>query len=474
MDVLEDFLQKLQICTRTDHKQQPQKLLDLLQLNPQKNPFIVRINNLGYLGVSQVSYSVEKRNWFNGEWLAFDNLVISFVKLCNQMNPWSLLESFDLYTTYLNDITVAFMNKTRGYLVTPLLKEVLNQVLTMAKQLDYQMLSKEMYRKPRLAFMASILLKAFNNIRSQLGAEDHIEATKKSIMLFIGVKLCQTYFLLSNPLRCQDVFSNMNNANLIFGSYPPNQQLQYRYYLARFYMAKYEFLDAFEHLRWCLSHVPINYTIDSPNVTKILRDILPISILLGKRPKFGNFLRIYYSAPLKCPKFFAMYSDLASAIKTGNFSKLHDLINSSGNAEFLKQNGFASFFSSKAYLITLRNLVKSIWVTQGKKMRLEYDAVKSGLLLSLQNLDLTTVVMISSNSGYEYPMDRPLDDHAVENCLVTLIDQNFLRGKLFPRLRVVSLAKSEVFPDIPSTYFSKFGNGEEGILNSKDRWIGQN
>lgn len=472
MDCLEDFLQKVHNYSRLDPRQQQQKLLELLRLHPQANPFVVRINNLGHLSESQISLAVDRRNWFNGDWLAFNQLIVSFVKLCNQMNPWSLLESFDLYSTYVGDMTVAFMNKNRGYLVTALLEDTLKQVLPMAKQLDYQMLLKEMYLKPRLSFMASILLRIFNNIRSQLGADDHIETAKKSIMLFIGVKLCQTYFLLSNPLLCQNVFSNMGNANLRFSSYHPNQQLQYRYYLAKFYMAKYEFVDAFEHLQWCLSHIPPNYSLDNPNVTKILCVFLPVSILLGKRPRFDKYSQIYYSAPLKCPKFLAIYSDLTDAIKTGDLSKLHELINNAENSKFLKQHNLALIFSSKVYLITLRNLIRSIWIAQGKKMRLHYDAVNQGLLLSLNGLDLTSVTIIGPTYR-KSPIEQSLGDHSIENCLVTLIDQNFLRGKVFPRLRVVSLAKSEVFPDITSTYFLKFGNGAEGVLRSADKWIVQ-
>ncbi|OBA20535.1 hypothetical protein METBIDRAFT_32525 [Metschnikowia bicuspidata var. bicuspidata NRRL YB-4993] len=470
MECVEDFLQRLQNCTCLDLRQQPLKLLELLRLHPQMNPFVVKINNLGHLSEGQILLLIERRHWFNGAWLSFDQLIVSFLRLCNQVNPWSLLESFDLYTTYLNDITVAFMNKKHGYLITYLLEDVLKQVLYMSKLLDYHMLHREMCRKPRLNFMASILLKIFNNIRSQIGADDYIDAVKKSIMVLIGVKLCQTYFQLSNPLLCQNVFSNMGNANLDFSSYHPNQQLQYRFYLAKFYIAKYEFVDAFEHLDWCLARVPYNYSVDSMNVSTILRQFLLVSILLGKRPKFGSFSRRYFSAPLKCPKYFSIYAELENAIRLGNFYRLHNLINDAEISSFLKRQKFASFFSSKAYLITLRNLVKTIWLSQGKQVRLGYDATKQGLLLSLNGLELSSVSTMNS-SPKQHILSTNLDDHSIENCLVTLIDQNLLRGKVFPRLRVVSLAKNEVFPDISANYFLKFGNGSGDTLRPADQWI---
>ncbi|KAM9912407.1 hypothetical protein OXX69_002595 [Metschnikowia pulcherrima] len=473
MDVLEDFLHKAQICTRLDSDHQSQKLLDLLTLRPQKNTFMVRLYNVGYINETQLRLAIENRVWFSGNWPAFEKVMASFVCLCTQMNPWSLLESFDLYAIYLSDITIAFMNKKRGHILTKLLEDVLKQILPMAKQLDYLMLSKEMHHKPRLSFVAATLLKIFNSIRSQLGAEDTSEAIKKSAMLFISGKLCQTYFQLSNPLLCQNVFSNMNNAKLSFGTYHPNQQLQYRYYLAKFYIAKYEFVDAHGHLHWCLTHLPDNYFVDHSNVTKLLREYLPVCILLGRRPNFANLSRKFYSAPSKCPNFFAIYADLANAILSGNFSRLHDLLNNVHYASILKSNKFISSFCSKAFLITLRNLVKSIWIAQGKKMRLEYDVVRQGLSISLNGLELTSVSTIDSSPRRCSEAFPPLDDYAVENCLITLIDQNLLRGKVFPRLRVVSLAKSGVFPDICATYISKFGNGAEGLLNSADKWIGK-
>lgn len=466
MDAVGDFLLQVQNATRLPVKLQPQRLLELLRVQPHANGAVVRFNNLGVLNEPQIEHAVEQRRLYSDEWAAFARAVASFVRLCNQLNAWSLLESFDLYTTYLNDLAVAFTHKNRGYLLAPLLQDTIEATIPLAVQLDTQLVEKEAHGMPRLTYIASLLLKIFNNIRSQLGAEDQLEAAKKAVMLYVGTRLCLTYFRLQNPLLCRNVFSNMNNANLMFRAYPPNQQLQYRYYLARFYIVKHQFVDAYTHLLWCLQHVPANYTAHNANVTRILRHLLPVSIILGKRPNYTAFAQVYYpnTAP---PAFLVPYSELGQAIRQGNFHHFHTLLNEKSNYAFLKQHQLALFIASKAMVVTLRNLLRKVWVLQGKQAKLDYDSIKAAFRVSLRELDLGMVSLLGTAG-----VPVALDDFAVENCLITLIDQNLLRGKVFPRLRVVSLAKTEVFPSIDALNFLKFGNGPEGTLAGPDKWMG--
>ncbi|WPK23512.1 hypothetical protein PUMCH_000753 [Australozyma saopauloensis] len=466
MDVLEDFLHHINGCLRTPAKVQPEKLALALSVNPAINPFVVRINNLGNLNYDQVALAIERRNWNNGDWSAFETVVKSYVRLCNQMNPWSRLESFDLFSTYLNDISVAFSNKTRGHLLAPLFRDIVETIVPMAKQLDMQMLIIELHRKLRLTYVAAIILKGFNHIRSLLGANDHIEARKKSIMLFLGGKLCLIYFIISNPLLCQNVFSNMNNANLHISAFPKNEQMFYRYYLAKFYMVKYQFVDAYQHLTWCLHNLPSNYVKDQKNTTIILRDLIPLGIILGKRPNLQSFQQRYYSLAAHTPLFFSLYAQLLGAIKSGSFQRLHAILNDSANFQFLKQNSLQIIVASKSFVLTLRNLVRLVWRLGGRVNRLNYDQIAQALEFSLGGLDIASV---TSQMATSFPVSS--NNLIVENCLVTLIDQNLLRGKVFPRLRVASLAKTDVFPAVDKINFLKFGNGAEGTMAYADKWM---
>lgn len=470
MNVLDDFLMELSMATKLRPKQLSGKLLSILRLHPQLNPEIVKFNNLGNLDETLISNAVDARKFYNEDWMAFNQLVVSFIRLANQMNPWSALESFDLYSTYINDLSVAFTNKKNGYLLTPLIEDAIEFVIPLATKLDFQLVVKEMHRKPRLTYLASVLLKIFNNIRSQLGAGDHVEAAKKSIMLFIGSKLCLTYFKLSNPLLCRNVFSNMNNASLEFHKYPMNQQIQYRYYLAKFYLVKYQFVDAYQHYMWCLEHCPSNYSRDNANISRILRDLVPIAIILGKTPNFAYIYQQFYSSATKAPAFLTIYSRMMKIVKRGSFAEFQQFI--AFNFDTLKSHKSLLFISTKSCVVILRNLLKRVWLIQGSIARLDYDSIAVALTTSLQGLELSNVTdfELQQPAIPKHPSSR-IDDQVVENCLITLIDQNLLKGKLFPRLRMVSLSKTGAFPAVDSIDFVKFGNGSEGTLNYTDKWM---
>lgn len=468
MNVVDDFLMAVSSATKLRPKQLAEKLLALLRLHPQLNPMVVKLNNLGNLDEKQIAAAVDARKFYNDDWMAFGQVVESFIKLSNQMNPWLALESFDLFSTYINDLSVAFTNKNHGYLLTSLLADSFEFVFPFATRLDFQLVVKEMHRRPRLTYLASILLKVFNNIRSQLGAGDHVEAAKKSIMVFIGVKLCLTYFKLSNPLLCRNVFSNMNNASLHFQSYPMNQQIQYRYYLAKFYLVKYQFVDAYQHFLWCLDQCPSNHRKDNDNLSRILRDLIPTAIVLGKNPNFASIYLTFYTLAALAPAFLGVYSQLMRIITSGSFARFQKFM--AANYTLLKQHKLLLFINTKSCVVILRNLLKRVWVIQGSGTRLDYSTIATALATSLEGIPISNVIDVTYNSA-QYTNAGHIDDQVVENCLITLIDQNLLKGKLFPRLRVISLSKTNAFPPVASINFVKFGNGAEGVLSYSDKWM---
>lgn len=67
-------------------------------------------------------------------------------------------------------------------------------------------------------------------------------------------------------------------------SFNLDQQLKYRYYLARYYLIKYQLIESFNHLQWCLVN-----TSSLKNQKLTLELLLPVSLILGKIPNF-NYL----------------------------------------------------------------------------------------------------------------------------------------------------------------------------------------
>lgn len=466
MDTLADFLLAVSNATKLRGPQLANTLARVFSLDP-SNQAIVKLYNVGYLDEKQIENAVEARRFYNEDWTAFNLVVVSFVRLANQMNPWSVLESFDLYAAFLNDLAVAFTNKTYGYVLASTMQAAIGFIIPLATQLDTQLVAQEMHRKPRLTYLAAVLLRIFNNIRSQLGAGDHAEAAKKAVMLYVGIQLCLTYFKLDNPLLCRNVFSNMSNAGVPLKNYPINQQIHYRYYLARFYMVKCEFVDAYVHFVWCLDHIPSNYTKDNRNVTRILRDLIPVAIILGRTPRFPTVYMRFYSSARSAPPFIQTYAQLTAIVKKGLFSEFQQFL--TANYATLKHSQLLTLLS-RACLVLLRNLIKRAWIIQGKTPRLDYNVVATALFTSLQGLSISGVVDFGISPSTRNLLGS-IDDATVENCLITLIDQNLVKGKLFPRLRICSLSKSGAFPPADSINFVKFGHGGPASLSQVDRWM---
>lgn len=425
-------------CIRQPLQQQVEDFERIFSVDPIHNPHVLRIYNENFQNLKEIDNKVESSNFYD-DWLAFNEMVISFGKLSNQLDPNSSLRLFDLYVRFLEDLSTAF-GHNRGWILHKLIRLTINYIIPLARQLDFQLYYKEYCSLPRLSHLASILLKIFNNIRSQTNEENQ---QKAKILLFIGNKLCLIYFKIENPLLCRNVFSNINTLNLNPKNYLKQEIITYRFYLSKFYLIKNQLIDSYQHLTWCLIHSPAK---QHPNTTKILKLLIPISILIGKKPNFKYIKSVYLT---QLPKFIIIYQQLFNSIHNGNYSQLNKVINM--NFQYFKELNLLITIQNKAPILVVRNLFKKVWNILGRPLTLNYDAL----------MGLVRV------SGFDFN----IDDLIVENLLISLIDQNLLKGKIFPRLRVVSLAKSNVFPPADQINFIRFGNGDETTLNPNDRWL---
>lgn len=367
-------------------------LTKLISVNPAENSYIVSLYNNPSPCLLNTSY--------DKDWPAFSAVVSSFVKLCTEMDPWSLLQSFDLYTTYLNDLSIAFNNSKYGWLLTGVLKSTIEIVTQWALQLDTQMFFKESGAKYRLNYIASVILKMFNNIR--INSND-----RESIMLYLGNKLCFIYWKLDNPLLCRNIFSNMNNTSLKLADFPMNEQLKYRYYLARYYFIKYELMESFELLKWCLLRT------HGKNQRLVLELFIPISLVIGKTPNFAAFKKY---------DFINMYEEMSRSIQPGDLATFRSLV--AKYYHYLKSKSLL-LLMNKMEILIYRNLIKNCWKILGRQTTLPYNLV---------------------------PI--PKDIYFKENLFVTLIDSNLIKGKLTNRS--VVLSKNDPFPRVFDIYMKRF------------------
>ncbi|CCG20996.1 hypothetical protein CORT_0A06090 [Candida orthopsilosis Co 90-125] len=385
----------------TNKQEKFNSLTKLLSVNPAENGYIASIYN--NTSTSQL------KTLYDDDWPAFPTVVSSFVKLCNEMDPWSVLQSFDLYTTYLNDLSVAFNNNNFGWLLSGVIKSTIGIVTPWALQLDTQMFFKENGGKYRLNYIASVILKIFNNIRI------NSNAYKESIILYLGNKLCFIYWKLDNPLLCRNIFSNMNNTNLQLADFPMVEQLKYRYYLARYYFIKYELIESFELLKWCLIR-----TSSGKNQQLILELFIPISLVIGKTP---NFIALKQSQRNNqyVVNFLSMYEEMSKAIRPGDYALFKSIVEK--NHRYLKSKNLL-LLTNKMEILIYRNLVKNCWKILGRQTTMPYNLV-------------------------------PIQDiYFKENLFVTLIDSNLIKGKLTNKS--VVLSKNDPFPKVFDIYMKRF------------------
>ncbi|EGW31020.1 uncharacterized protein SPAPADRAFT_62915 [Spathaspora passalidarum NRRL Y-27907] len=421
MNIVSQYIQEVNNTKKLPPHDQITQLSVLLSIDPRINHYINEIHN------SQQAIPSDITTAYDDDWSAFSIVVSSFLKLSHELDPWSLLVSFDLYTSYISDLSVAFSNNRYGWLLSNVIRQTINQIIPWAVKMDLQLYYQEHGGKYRLNYLASILLKMFNNIRSQI---NDINKHKRDIILYLGNKLCFIYTRINQPLLCRNIFSNMNNTNLNLSDFKPIEQLQYRYYLSKFYLIKYQLLDSFNHLQWCLLNIN---TSSVKNLRLVLELLLPVSLIIGKVP---NFAYVRQLLPPKDQWWMEMYYQMSLLIRLGDIHGCLRLIES--NHEYLKSNNILLLLQNKLQILMMRNSIKQKWIMLNKPSTLDYDSIK------LEDND---------------------DDYIIENVLITLIDQNLVKGKIFTRLRKVALSKNDPFPNVFEIYKVRF------LTNVDNKWM---
>lgn len=236
----------------------------------------------------------------------------------------------------------------------------------------------------------------------------------------------------------------MNNANLKFTGFSRLEQVQYRFYLAKFYLIKDQLVDGYRHLEWCLENC------SGSNSIRILKYLLPVGMVIGKVAKYEVILGLLNNQDVP---FLPIYYELDLSLRLGNYQRFNDTIVT--HNQYLKDENLLLMLINKSKLIILRNLVHKTWQITGRPSNLDYDAVKIALQTSLgPNIERLKPT---------FPIFQDIiniDDHVIENVFITLIDQNLLKGKIFPRLRKVALSKSNAFAKIDEINFMRFGNSK--------------
>lgn len=379
----------------------------------------------------QVTKAVEQAQMFDGGWGGFEQFVSSYIRLIRDFDPFNEFDSFDLVVSTFTDLQVAF-SSARGVCLTHTVavwaRKMVNGAFKYDKQfnLDQTTATTEY---PTSEYIATPLLRLFNTTRTE---RSDLDFTRKSIILHLACLLCRVYFHIRQPTLCANVFSNMSTAGIRLSAYPKSQQVEYRFYLGKFYWLKSQLKNAYLHLNWSWNKC---YT-ESPNKRLILKHLVAVSLLLGIVPT-RELLQQF--------NLDGVYGELVVALKHGNHTRFYVALEQL--RDWFVDRDLYILLKSRAFTLLDRGALKVIyeWSVAQDNPAIDYGTVARGLDFATQHGGYAQQVMAPQSMGGEKPS---LTSTQVEAILVALIDQGFVKGKLQATGQRLIHAKANVFPPI--------------------------
>lgn len=371
----------------------------------------------------QITQSVEQSQLFQGEWAGFEQFTSTYLRLVRDFDAFNESNSFDLMITTFTDLQVAF-SSARGVCLTHTVALWAQKVVGGAFQYD-----KQHTEYPTSEYIATPLLRLFNTTRTE---RSDLPFTRKAIILHLACLLCRVYFHIRQPTLCANVFSNMSTAGVKLSAYPKSQQVEYRFYLGKFYWLKSQLKNAYLHLYWAWDKC---YA-ESGNKRLIMKHLIPVSLLLGILPTRELLQKFNLDS---------VYGNMVSAMKSGNHTKFYQALEQS--RDWFIDRDLYVLLKSRAFTLLNRGCLKSIyeWSVSQQKPAIDYATVAIGLNFAVRHGGYPQQVLVPQmmQGG-----PASITSTQVEAVLVALIDQGFIKGKLQATGQRLIHAKANVFPPV--------------------------
>lgn len=423
---------------------------------------------------------VKSSNFYSGKWTRFNIMIVSFLKFCQNIDPWSSWNSCDSIFQFYSDLNNCILNDT--YPVDELIDifiENTEYVIPFAELLDSNYRYLQVKRFQFLSYTSSVISRTFNSIKSQYPSSniihnqndrlDQLDSTlskKQQILLYLVNKLNNIYFMIQSPQLCSNIFRNFKPKSSIknFNEYPMWQQIEYRYLLGRFYLLNNRVSNSFVQLNTSFNLLFKSYQImnilDDPrskrNLQRILKYLIPLGVIMGKLPNLS-----FVSKILVEEENSLNYKELIQYVRSGNIFMMNQWLNS--NEIILRKRHLFLILLEKLPMITYRYLLRrviQIWSIEQHLNRLPYDIFEKCLRMSIKDDTEPTNISIF-NSIHK--------SKNVENILVTLINLGYLRGNCFPLLQLCVFQRTtdinDILPSIENRMLTMFP------LNHEDSWL---
>lgn len=410
----------------------------------------------------QLETLVENQAFHGGSWSRFNILIVSFLKYCKDVNPWSLWESSDLVFNYYQDLSNCLLNDSYSLEnLVGLFKDTSDYVIPLASRLDqhYQTMGTKQYQF--LTHVSSIISKLFNSTKARFDEPSKSFGElpgKQKILLYIVNRLNNIYFKIDSASSCSNIFKNTKHKSMVerFSEYPAREQVEYRYLLGRYYLLNHRISDSFHQLNSAFQMLAGQTTVSPQlqrNMYRVLKYLLPTGILFGKVPATAMVARV-------STELAQMYSGLIRVVKEGNIGGFNQWLFT--NEQLLRRDKLLLVLLEKLPILIYRNLIRRVIATvvipQGSN-KIPYQLIEHAVRFSTG----------PSHAGMSPIYNTIHSSGNVENILVTLINLSLFRGNCFPLNRMCVTMKTnnvnDIFPRVNEKIVAKFP------LNNDDSWL---
>lgn len=404
---------------------------------------------------------VRGENFFENRWTRFNIVLESFLEYCRDVVPFSLWESCFPVIQYYEDVCRCLTNDSTMYPVdslVPVFRMATEAVIPMVTRLDenYTVIGTRPYQF--LTHAASIISKLFNSIKSRADEDkvifEHLSG-KQQILLYIANKLNLIYFRMNSPSSCSNIFKNLKpKSNILsFKQYPVVEQVQYIYYLGRYFMLNHRVTNAFHQFNQCYKLL-LEFS-DCPakrsNMKKLLKFLVPCGIVIGKLPNLNLVAHVD-------PDLAQRYARLVNSIKAGNINDVFIWLFE--NEQWLKSSKLLLLMLEKIPVLTFRSLLRSIFIHYSLPRgtnKVPYSVIRPLLAKSIGAYPAAMPAMYRENFTPE----------SLENILVTLSILQFWKGNVFPSLKVCVTMKTTdinlIFPNMNEKIVARFSPNPEEV-----------
>lgn len=408
-------------------------------------------NQLDELIEQKVTTPHKKRRWAR-----FNIMILSFLKYCRDLDPWSLSSSCDLIMDFYTNLTNCLLDES--YNLEPLLPLFLEQtelIIPMGRKLDESYMELGTRENQFLSYLSSVISKLFNSIKPSHSDDVNQNkpmkiSGKQKILLFLVNKLNNLYFRINSPQLCSNIFKNfpLKSSTKQFSQFNFKEQLEYRFLLGKYYMINGRVSDAWTQFNTSFAQLILigqtNRQSDqwSRNVQRVLRFLVPLGIVAGKCPQFDGRYAEYLQ------RLKINYPELIQAVTTGNMFAVHGWLQR--NESLLRRDHLLLLLLEKLPIVVFRFLIKRLLtnvidVEQGN--RIPYSLVLRGLQYSVR-IEASDADPVTIYNGIHHPDTV----ESAENVLVTLINLGFLRANCFPQMKLCVFQKNtpvkEVMPRV--------------------------